>query len=61
MPKAGVMSIVEKVFVAQPYGKFKLSDTELNQIAENLKIDREKLESFDLYSEDEEQITIKIK
>lgn len=61
MPKAGVMSIVEKVFVARPYGKFKLSDTELNQIAENLKIDREKLESFDLYSEDEEQITIKIK
>ena len=55
------MSIVEKVFVARPYGKFKLSDTELNQIAENLKIDREKLESFDLYSEDEEQITIKIK
>ena len=61
MPLEGMMSIVDKVFVARPYGKFKLSDTELNQIAENLKIDREKLESFDLYSEDEEQITIKIK
>ena len=58
MPLEGVMSIVEKVFVARPYGKFKLSDTELNQLAENLKIDRAKLESFDLYSEDEEQITI---
>jgi len=59
MPKNGVMSIVEKVFVARPYGKFKLSDYELGQIAEELKIDRDKLESFDLYSEDEEQITIK--
>ena len=59
MPKDGVMSIVEKVFVARPYGKFKLSGDELGQIAEELKIDRDKLESFDLYSEDEEQITIK--
>ena len=44
-------SIIEKVTVTRPFGNFKLTEEELDQIAEELHIDRDLLETFNPYDD----------
>ena len=44
-------SIIEKVTVTRPFGNFKLTEEELDQIAEELPIDRDLLETFNPYDD----------
>ena len=46
-------SIIEKVSVARPFGRFKLTDEELDQIAKELPIDRGLLETFNPYDDND--------
>lgn len=47
----GSNSIIEKVTVTRPFGNFKLTEEELDQIAEELPIDRDLLETFNPYDD----------
>lgn len=44
-------SIIEKVSVTRPFGNFKMTDAELDQIAKELPIDRDLLEAFNPYDD----------
>ena len=46
-------SIIEKVTVTRPFGKFKLTEAELDQIAKEIPIDRNLLETFNPYDDND--------
>ena len=46
-------SIIEKVTVTRPFGKFKLTEAELDQIAKEVPIDRNLLETFNPYDDND--------
>lgn len=51
----GILDIVDEIFVARPYGAFKLSNEELEQVARQYNIkDRYKLVSGDIYEDNTE-------
>ena len=50
-----LLDIVDEIFVARPYGVFKLSNEELEQVARQYNIkDRHKLVSGDIYEDNTE-------